>query len=253
MPVQLDIRAIREEAKGLLRTASVPPIRFTLLFLAVNLALSLVSSAATWYLGGTLNFTAANLPFSFVSVLVDLVSLVLLAGYALYCLNVQRDLETPYQCLFDAFPFAGKIILLSLLQAFLIGLGLMLFIVPGIYFALSYAFSLYHICEEPELGVIEAMRRSRMEMQGYKLQFFMLLVGFLPLLLAAALVTAGCQTYLNDALPDTLVGNLLFTLIASVLTGCVEVYLLPYLRLAQVGFYRRVTAQAAEGGADEGL
>lgn len=242
MPVQLDLRDIRGEAKSLLQTASVPPLRFTVLFLAINLLLSLISTAATWFLGGSVELTSVDLPFSFVSVFASLLSLVLLAGYTGYCLSVQRGAAMPYTSLFDAFPFAGKVILLSLLQALVIALGLMLFIIPGVYLAFCYAFALYHICEEPDLGVIEALRRSRLEMRGYKWQFFMLIVSFLPWLLLAGLAVGGCEAWLNDALPDSLGGNLLFTLISGVVSGCAEAYLLPYMRLAQVGFYRRATA-----------
>lgn len=251
MPVQLDLREIRDEAKNLLQTASVPPIRFTILFLALNLLLNLISTAATWFLGDSVELTSVNLPFSFVSVFASLLGVVLLAGYTGYCLSVQRGLVMPYSSLFDAFPFAGKVILLTLLTAVMIAFGLVLFIIPGIYLAFCYAFALYHICEEPDLGVIEALRRSRMEMRGYKGQLFLLIVSFLPLLLIAGLVVGGCETWLNDALPDTLGGNMLFTLISGVASGCAEAYLLPYMRLAQVGFYRRVTADADEGGADE--
>lgn len=246
MPVQLDLRAVKAEARELLRAAGVPPLRFTLLFLAVSLALNLVSTAATWYLGGTVTLTAAKLPFSFVSVLADLFSLLLLAGYTLYCLGVERGRIMPYTTLLDALPFAGKVILLSLAQAALIVAGLMLFIVPGVYFAFSYAFSLYHLCEQPELGVIGAMRRSRMETQGYKWALFTLLMSFLPLLLLAALAVGGCEAYLNRVLPDTLGGNLLYTFVSGVVAACAEVYLMPYLHFAQVIFYRRVTGSAAQ-------
>ena len=46
MPIrQLDRAAIRREARELIRTARVSPIKFTLLFLAVSLALSLLDTA----------------------------------------------------------------------------------------------------------------------------------------------------------------------------------------------------------------
>lgn len=48
MPIrQLDRAAIRREARELIRTARVSPIKFTLLFLAVSLALSLLDTALT--------------------------------------------------------------------------------------------------------------------------------------------------------------------------------------------------------------
>ena len=240
MPVVIDRAAVKAEAKSLLATARVSPLRFTLLFLVITLGLDLVSTAVSDLLGdsvGVLSFS-----FSFVGMLVTLLSTVLLAGYVNYCLCIQRDMEMPYDSLFDAFPFAGKVILLEVLQGLIIGVGIMLFIIPGVILGFSYAFALYHLCEDPDISVIEALRRSRRETKGWKWQLFLLLLSFWPLLLAAALALGVCEYFLNGAFPGTLTGDLLYTLVTGVLAGAAEMYLMPYMELAQVSFYRRVTA-----------
>ena len=249
MPVQIDRPALKLEAKELLRTASVPPVRFTLFFLAIALVLDEISAAVGYMLDDSVGF--AFLSFSFVSVLTTLLSTVLLAGFAIYCLGINRRAVMPYDCLFDAFPFAGKVILLELLQGFLIGLGLSFFVAPGIYLFLCYPFALYHLCEDPQIGVVEALRRSRMEMNGYKAQLLLLLLSFLPLLLAAALPLAAAQTLLLPRIPDTFSGALLSTLISGVLAGVMQVVLLPYIELARVGFYRRAVPESPESGAGD--
>lgn len=245
MPVQLNLREIREEAKGLLRTARVSPFRFTLLYLAISLGLSLLDTAITarFDVGGI-----DVLPFSisFVSILITLFTTVLHAGFVCYCLCVYRGEETPCDALFDAFPFAGKVILLEVLEALVIGVGIMLFIVPGVILLFSYAFSMIHLCEDPEIGAIEALRRSRREMLGYKWQLFRLFLGFWPMLLLSAVVTYACSRLLSGLLPDTLVGALLSTLISGVLSGAVDVWLMPWIALAEVGFFRRVTAPQSQ-------
>ena len=250
MPVYIDRAEIKAEAKELLRTARVSPLRFTLLFLAINLGLDLISTAVSDMLGDSIGVLSFS--FSFVGVLITLLSTVLLAGYTNYCLCVQRGLAMPYDSLFDAFPFAGKVILLSVVQGVLIGLGLVLFIVPGVVLAFAYAFALYHLCEEPEIGVTEALRRSRLEMKGYKLQLFSLILSFWPLLLLAAVVLGACEYFLDGLFPETLGGDLLYTLASGVLAGAAEVYLMPYIELAQVGFYRRVIARNFEAPLDTG-
>ena len=159
MPVYIDRAEIRAEAKELLRTARVSPFRFTLLFLAIDLVLDEISTAINYMLGD--GVSVIPFPFSFVNILITLLATVLLAGYVCYCLGVCRGEAMPYDSLFDAFPFAGKIILLDLLVGVLTGLAAMLFIVPGIVLALSYSLAVFHLCEEPELGVIEAMRRIK--------------------------------------------------------------------------------------------
>ena len=250
MPVVIDRAEVKAEAKDLLKTAQVSPLRFTLLFLAISLGLDLVSTAVSNMLGDSIGVLSFS--FSFVGVLITLLSTVLLAGYTNYCLCVQRGLAMPYDSLFDAFPFAGKVILLEVLQGLLIGFGFMLLFIPGVILAFSYAFALFHLCEDPEIGVTEALRRSRLEMKGYKLQLFTLLVSFWPLLLLVALVLGVCEYFMDGMFPRSLAGDLLYTLVSGALAAVAEVYLMPYMELAQVSFYRRVLAQQVDIPLDPG-
>lgn len=247
MPVMtIDRAALRAQARERIRTARVPALRFTALFLAIGVVLDLIGTAANYMLGDNITFSSLSLSFSFIGVLVSLLATVLRAGYAIYCLGVDRGEETPYSALFDAFPFAGKVILLTLLQAVLIAGGFMLFIVPGVVLALTYSFALYHLCEDPDVGVLDALRRSRQETFGYKTQLFLLLAGFLPLLILVSLPVSVCEYYLAALLPKTLSGELAHTLAYGILVGCASLYLAPYIALSQIGFYRRVTAPPEE-------
>ena len=89
MPIrQLDRAAIRREARELIRTARVSPIKFTLLFLAVSLALSLLDTALTSLTGRIVG--VAFVSVSFASILIGLITQVLDAGYKCYCLGVHR-------------------------------------------------------------------------------------------------------------------------------------------------------------------
>ena len=250
MPIYiLDRGEIKAEARGLLRTAQVPPLRFTALFLVIDLVLSEISALVDYFVPNVLEapfgLTLPEMSFSFIGILIALLNTVLMAGYACYCLGVHRGREMPYESMFDAFPYAGKVILLELLEALLIGVGLFLFIVPGVVLALCYATSLYHLCEEPEIGVIEAMRRGRSELRGYKLQLLFLLLSFLPLLLLVSLPVMLVDYFLMDAFSGTLGGVLAHNLVLGVLAAFASLYVTPYLSLAQVGFYRRVTAGGA--------
>ncbi len=247
MPVYIDPREVKAEARALLQSASVPPLRFTLLYLAIDLVLSLISTAANRMLGSTVALSTLSFSFSFVGILISLFSAVLLAGYLNYCLGVQQGASMPYDSLFSAFPYAGRVILLALAQGLLIALGCMLLIVPGILLAFAYSFSFYHLCEEPDTGIVDALRRSRMEMRGYKMQLFSLLLSFLPLLILVSLPVSACDYFLSRLLPDTFAGEMLYALILSVLSGCASLYVMPYLSLAQVIFYRRATAPAGDG------
>ena len=155
MPMQLDTGAIKAESRSLLRTGEVNPFRMTLFYLLITLVLDMINSGVSYMIDSAGGFTV--LSFSFVSILIGLVSLVLNAGYYCYCFGILRREEMPYESLFDAFPFAGKVILLSIVEGVFIFLWSMLFVIPGIIAAYRYSFAMLNLCENPELGV---MRRS---------------------------------------------------------------------------------------------
>lgn len=249
MPVRLiDRRAVKAEARELIHTASVSPLKFTALFLLIDLTLDEISAAVGFLWFSNLNVSIGppgfNLSLSFVSVLVSLLGIVLYAGYTNYSLCVQRGVAMPYESLFDAFSFAGKVILLSVAEGVVVALGFMLFIVPGIYLSYAYAFSLFYLCEDANAGVFESMRRSREETKGYKMQLFTLQLSFLPLMLLFGLAVGLCEALLPGGTPpETLSGELLRTLFSGLISGAAALYLQPYLSLATVGFYRRATEE----------
>ena len=152
MPMQLDTGAIKAESRSLLRTGSVNPFRMTLFYLLITLVLDMINSGVSYMIDSAGGFTV--LSFSFVSILVGLVALVLNAGYYCYCFGILRREEMPYESLFDAFPFAGKVILLSIVEGVFIFLWSMLFVIPGIIAAYRYSFAMLNLCENPELGVM---------------------------------------------------------------------------------------------------
>jgi len=240
----LDLRALRAEARARLGTANVPPIRFTALYLAVGLILSLFAAALDRMLAdsvGSLNF--ASLSFSFASVVVSLLSLVLMAGYESYCLAVGRGGEAPYEALFDGFPFAGKVILMMLLEGTLIFFGSMLFFVPGVILALAYALSMTNLCDHPERGAFDAMRSSRAQMRGHKGEYLLLLLSFWPYFVLLLLLMAADSLFLYALFPETMLGTLLHTLLVALLDGAIALYFMPWLSLTRIGVYRALTEE----------
>ena len=166
MPIRLlDRAALKCEARELIRTARVSPIKFTLLFLAVSLALSLLDTALTSLTGRIVG--VAFLSISFVGILITLISQVLSAGYCCYCLGIHRREEMPYESLFDGFTFAGKVIALYIVEVFFVALWSMLFVIPGIIAVYRYSFAIWNLCQNPELGVMEALNRSKRQTIGY--------------------------------------------------------------------------------------
>ena len=149
MPIRLlDRAALKCEAKDLIRTARVSPIRMTLLLLAISLVLDLLDTALTYLTGRIVG--VAFVSVSFASILIGLITQVLDAGYKCYCLGVHRREEMPYESLFDGFTFAGKVIALYIVEGFFVALWSMLFVIPGIIAVYRYSFAIWNLCQNPD-------------------------------------------------------------------------------------------------------
>ena len=73
------------------------------------------------------------------------------------------------------------------LSGLVIGLGYICFIVPGIILSYSYRLVPYILTEEPELGAVEVLKKSRAMMQGHKWNWFVFELSFLGWRLLAIL------------------------------------------------------------------
>ena len=241
MPIrQLNNTEIKREAKELIHTAQVSAIKFTLLYLAVSLALDLIDSACTAAVGSVVS--VAFVSVSFVSILINLMSEVLDAGYRCYCLGVHRRERMPYESLFDGFTFAGKVIALYIVEGIFIALWSMLFLIPGIIAVYRYSFAMWNLCQDPSIGVMEALDRSKRQTVGYKGQLFLLQLSFIGWYLLIAAVVGIYEAIAINLLPDSFPAVILGSLLLAVGCGLVEIYLQPYYMLSECGFYLRATA-----------
>ena len=222
----LDRVQIKLEAKGVVRSAKVSAYLFTLLALALAFLLNGVSDYMSmddvWAYdysvrtGFDLSFLALHGAYPtilvlFVSVVTTLTGLILDAGQVLYHLGVRRGEEMPYTALFDGFSFAGKIILLSIVQYIFIFLWTLLFIVPGIVAAYRYRFAILNLCENPEIGVMEAINMSKAQTAGFKWQLFVLDLSFIG-----------------------------WALLASLTLGILNIWLLPYIAQSNIAFFQEI-------------
>ncbi len=250
MPIQLiDRRALKREAKELIRTARVSPIRFTLFFFAIALVLDLIDSALT-NITDT-GFSVAFLSISFISILIALIARVLDAGYLCYCLGVHRREEMPYESLFDSFAFAGKVIALTIVEGFFVFLWSLLLVVPGIIAVYRYSFAMWNLCADPSIGVMEALNRSKQQTRGYKWQLFVLQLSFIGWFILAGVVISVYESIALYFIPNTFAGIMLGTVLFTVFTAAVEVYFKPYYTLSVGGFYLRATAPRSAGEPQE--
>ena len=177
MVQQIDRKALKQEARELVRNAQVSPVRMTLLYLGIVFLLDVARIFCT-----DVEFLS-----TFLSILTRLMSAVLSAGFVLYAMSIRRGERAEYFTLFDGFSFVGKIIVLSLVVGFLTGIWALAFIFPAFVVYYRYYFALYNLYENPELGILEAMRLSSRQTFGYKRQLFLLDLSYLGWIVAASL------------------------------------------------------------------
>ena len=236
----------KQEVRDCLASAQVPPRRFFALYLAVCTGVDLVS-VGVQLMGGDKPLLE-DLPSLFVVILANLVTLLLGVGTQLYALGVWRGQRVELAGLFDGFSFAGRCLLVAILQYALVGAGLTLMVVPGVFFFYTYRFALLELCQDPTISPVEAMRRSRFHSYGYKGQLLGLDVSFLPWLILAQLPAIYLDLPTVLSLYSTLYGvDFALSLPVPTLSPLVETLLCDafYFLVALLFLPRYATCQAS--------
>ena len=155
----------------------------------------------------------ANTEFIPMALLTALQILVILIsyGFTYYCLQAVRQEKVGFGNLLDAFSFTLRALVLTICKYFLIGIGLALFVVPGVLLILCYAMSDFIMFDHPEWSAFRCMKESRRVMKGHKKELFKLLLSFI------------------------------WWLLLSLIPG-VSVFVKPYMSLAKAGFYNQICA-----------
>ena len=98
MAEYIDRRRMKGEVRSLLANAQVSPKAMTALYLGLMLALNFLTTITG----------DRGIISTFVYILSSLMSLVLHAGFVLYCMAIRRGERAEFLTLFDGFSFAGK-------------------------------------------------------------------------------------------------------------------------------------------------
>jgi uncharacterized membrane protein len=100
-------------------------------------------------------------------------------GFMGYYLKKARGEPVKLENLFDGFKFFGTSFLLFLLESIFLFLWTCLFVIPGIVKFFSYSMAFYILRDNPDIGAVEAISRSRKMMAGHKRKLFGLYLGFI--------------------------------------------------------------------------
>ena len=260
MAAIVDRRRLKEETRELLRTAQVSSRGMTALYLGILVVLSLVNSL-------TSSAGSGGILSTFVSILTNLMSAVLAAGFVMYCMAIRQDQRAEYLTLFDGFSFVGKVIGLNILIAVFTFLWSLLFVIPGIIASYRYRFALYNLYENPDIGILEALNMSKQQTLGYKGQLFMLDLSYIGWLLLASLTSVVQTGYIYACIfqdPGYYLANpaqvyaitLPMPVGLQVVLGCVwpllvALFYLPVYQCTELGYFdtAKHTSGVGEGAA----
>jgi len=125
-----------------------------------------------------------------VGMLLNLVLILVGVGYFVYFLNLVRGREK-FSDLFIVFEdLSGGLsyILISILSGFIILLGVLFFLIPGIILSYSLKYVTLIKYDNPEMDIIEVLKTSNAMMKGRKKEAFLLDLSFIGWYLLAFLI-----------------------------------------------------------------
>lgn len=232
----LDRRQIKLEAKSITKNARVSAYLFTLLYLIILRLLDGVEFLTSGVPASDLEvYFGAEMPevvmwlsqpiirvpavvAGFIGIVITLVGLALNAGYVVYAMNVRKGQTAPYATLFDGFVFAGKIILLNIVMSVFMFLWSMLLVIPGIIAAYRYRFAIYNLCDDPSMGVMEALNMSKAQTRGYKGQLFVLDLSFIG-----------------------------WNFLCALTMGILSIWIMPYIQQTDIGYFEAIKSASGIG------
>lgn len=101
-----------------------------------------------------------------------------LLGLAIFFLSVSRNEKLSVNQLFQGFDRFGTAFAAYFLMTLFTCLWALLLIIPGIIAAISYAMTFYILADDHSIGVMDAIRKSKAMMKGYKWKLVCLQLRF---------------------------------------------------------------------------
>lgn len=103
------------------------------------------------------------------------------AGVAGFSLNIARGREARFEQIFDGFKNFGNTVGAYCLMFLYVFLWSLLFFIPGIIAAISYSQVFFIMADDDTIEPMDALRKSREMMDGYKWKYFELALTFFAL------------------------------------------------------------------------
>jgi uncharacterized membrane protein len=180
--MRLNIKDIQEAIKKALLSAGMKIYKIFLIYLGINLVLNLMIifllkpitqyslTVYEYYVNGNSDIPAmeSSLYISFMLILIILLTVrVVTLGWDRVCLKVSRgETEITFHDLTSMFPQVWKIALMLIIEAILTYIGLLLFIIPGLFLLLRWSMAFYVLIEHPEYGPVRCLKQGARLMVG---------------------------------------------------------------------------------------
>ena len=210
----MDRKAIKEEAKAMVKGNKWNVWKPLLIMCAIIFAISFVVGI----FGGVAVVAAKNenlggIIGGIIGGILGIALRPMEVGIFEYYLDIVRGKKPEFKGYLTKFYSQfGKIFVASLIVEILVTLASCLFVIPGIILALAYNFYLFVLIDNPDLGWKEILTKSREMMKGHKGELFVFYLSFIGWLILSGLT---CHILM--------------------------IWLLPYMTLAEVLWYDKLT------------
>ena len=132
-------------------------------------------------------------------------------GYARFNLNLADGKAAAVS---DLFSQKGRLwdgFCLKFFQGLYVALWSLLLVIPGIVAAYRYRFAMLNLCENPEIGVMEALNMSKAQTLGFKWQLFVLDLSFIG-----------------------------WNILVGLTLGILDIWVAPYIAQSNIAFFQEI-------------
>ena len=103
----------------------------------------------------------------------------MLVGVSMFSLSLSRGESARLEQIFEGFKNYGTVLGAYLLMVLFIFLWMLLLIIPGIIAAIAYSQTFYILAEDDAISSMDALKKSKEMMDGYKWKYFCLGLRFI--------------------------------------------------------------------------
>ena len=254
--MKINRTAIKGNAKYAMNQADPNVLLVTLAYLLVNFVLNLLYTEISWQgllmdlvVSGQPDYVINRAlmsisPFAYpLGLALSVMSQVISSGYALYMLNVSRELPASYGNLFDVFSMFFRIVALNILMMIFIFLWAMPFVIPGIVAAYRYRMATFLLLDNPDMSPLDCIRLSKQMMDGRKGELFVLDFSFLGWAIAFSIPEMILQQFMTVGVfsefanVPSIGGITPSFVVISLVSTISSIWLIPYRNVTSANFY----------------